>query len=249
MSDLLTERLHASAERIPGAVRPAREVRREAERARRVRRVVGGALVGAVVVAVLFGVGLGGHTLSEPEPITTPSPKPTPGVYTLAPDPFLSGVGWAGFWGAGGPTVNRTNTEPALMECIGDVHQLGATEIAAATYVQPGGGFNNEFVLRYDDGGSATTAFANMRTKFARCHRQQSNPAFLYPIPDSVFVAPTGPIDDMFEGEDPGHYQVYAAREGNVVVAVESLGGWGDRPGNTLSGLLDRALGPDWSTQ
>ena len=271
MSDLLTERLHASATRIPGGVRPAREVRRAAEHARRVRRAVGGALVGAAVVAVVVGVGMGGHTLSRPEPITTPSPTPTPGVHALAPDPFLSGVGWAGFWGPGelttdgtiavAPAVVRSSTEPAVMECLGDVHRMGATELRAATYLLPGGGYNNEFVLRYDDTAAATRAFAAMRTAFAGCHRQQSNPAFLFPNGMDVHVAPYGPIDDMFEGEGDTtpqdkalgiaqrHYQVYAAREGNVVVAVESYGGWGDRTGAALSTLLDKALGPDWSKQ
>jgi hypothetical protein len=51
----------------------------------------------------------------------------------------------------------------------------------------------------------------------------------------------------MFDGEAPGLYQVYAAREGNVIVIVENEGGWGDRTSVALSRLLDRALGPDWS--
>jgi hypothetical protein len=51
----------------------------------------------------------------------------------------------------------------------------------------------------------------------------------------------------MFEGEAPGSYQVYAAREGNVIVLVESEEGWGDRTSVALIRLLDRALGPDWS--
>jgi hypothetical protein len=259
MTDLLTERLHASAERIHAALRPAREVRQGAEHARRVRRVVGATLVAAVAIAL--GVGVGGHALSRLDPVTTPSPSPMPGVFTLAPDPFLTGVGWAGFWGPGGPTpVVRKDTQPAVMECVGDVHQLGATEVRSATYVLPGGGFNNEFVLRYDDEASATSAFADLQSQFARCHRQQKDPAFLIPDRGYVLVAPKGPIDDMFEGEGSttsqdkamgltsGAYQVYAAREGNVVVAVESYEGWGDRTSVILKTLLDKALGPDWST-
>ena len=49
--------------------------------------------------------------------------------------------------------------------------------------------------------------------------------------------------------ESPGDYQVYAAREGNVIVARRVLRRLGRPNSVTLSTLLDRALGPDWSRQ
>ena len=61
MTDLLTQRLHDTAERIPVALRPASETRRAAEHARRRRMVVAtgaSAVVVAVVASAAFGVGV-----------------------------------------------------------------------------------------------------------------------------------------------------------------------------------------------
>ena len=142
------------------------------------------------------------------------------------------------------------------MECAGDPRDLGALDVQSAKYVMSGGGFNNEFILSYASPSSAVRALAGLRAKFAACHRQQKGQPFLLPKLGYVNVAPKGPIDDMFEGEGsttaqdgrrrgltPGHYQVYAAREGNVIVVVESYGGWGDRTSVALATMLDKALG------
>jgi hypothetical protein len=213
-------------------------------------------LVAAVVPRALSAA----HLRSDVEPVS-PNPvtsqSPTPGVHALVADPFLTGDEWAGFWGPGqlttegniavAPHVVRSDTDPSLINCAGDAHRLQAQEVQSAKYaVGANGGFNTEFILRYARSQSAARALADLRSQFARCYRSQRNPKFVRPAERNVFVAPDGPIDEMFDGEGSG-YQVYAAREGNVIVLVESEGGWGDRTGAALSALLDRALGPDWS--
>jgi hypothetical protein len=179
-------------------------------------------------------------------------------VYALVADPFLTADEWAGFWGPGQPTtegtsavappVVRSDTDPPLINCVGNAHSLQAQEVQSATYaVGAKGGFNNEFILRYASSRSAARALADLRSQFALCYRSQRDPGFLLPASGYVLVAPKGPVDEMFEGEAPGRYQVHSAREGNVIVLVENEGGWGDRTSVALSRLLDRALGPDWS--
>jgi hypothetical protein len=263
MTDLLTQRLHASAERIPVTLRPASETRRAAEHARRVRRAVFGTLVGAVVVAVAvaLGAGVAGGLRSEPTPAITPTPSPTPGGHALASDPLITEDVWAAKLanvGYGTPTrVVTQDTDTLLMECIGDPRSLGAAELHSATYHWPGGGLNTEFVMLFDNEASSIRAFADLQSRFVSCHPQQRGRPFIY-AGGNIYVDPAGPIDDMFEGEGDttandqamgltaGHYDVGAAREGNVVVVMESYGGWGDRPAYTLDTMMDAALGPDW---
>ena len=94
-------------------------------------------------------------------PAISPRRQADPGVYTLVANPFLTGEEWAGFWGPGqtttdgtvavAPPVVRSDTDPSLIECVGDAHGLAAQEVQSATYaVGAEGGFNNEFILRYD---------------------------------------------------------------------------------------------------
>jgi hypothetical protein len=227
--------------------------------ARRARRIKAGVSVAcaAVLVAAAAPWAMSAVQLRSdvepvgPNPVTSPSP--TPGVHALVADPFLTADEWAGFWGPGqvttdgtiavAPPVVRSDTDPSVINCVGDAHSLEAQEVQSATYeVGAKSGFNNEFILRYASSQSAARALAELRNHYNRC-----DPGFLLPAPGYVLVAPKGPIDEMFEGEGSGLYQVYAAREGNVIVLVESEGGWGDRTSVALNRLLDRALGPDWS--
>jgi hypothetical protein len=241
-----------------GGVDPGRALQagHSARRARRAKAGVSVAVAAVLVAAVVPWALSAVHRRSDVEPVA-PNPvtsqSPTPGVYALVADPFLTSDEWAEFWGPGqlttegtiavAPPVVRSDTDPSRINCVGDAHSLEAQEVQSARYaVGAKGGFNNEFILRYASSPAAAHALANIRSQYTRC-----DPRFVLPARGYVLVAPKGPIDEMFDGEAPGLYQVYAAREGNVIVLVENEGGWGDRTSVALSRLLDRALGPDWS--
>jgi hypothetical protein len=247
-----------------GGVDPGRALRagHSARRARWAKAGVSVAVAAVLVAAVVPWALSAVHLRSDVEPVA-PNPvtsqSPTPGVYALVADPFLTADEWAGFWGPGQPTtegtiavappVVRSATDPSRINCVGDAHSVEAQEVQSARYaVGANGGFNNEFILRYASGPAAAQALANLRGQFARCYSSQRDPGFLAPDRGYVLVAPKGPIDEMFEGEAPGRYQVYSARAGNVIVLVErGEEGWGDRTSVALKRLLDRALGPEWS--
>lgn len=239
MTDRLSERLHDGIERVPASPRHAPDVRQGAEHGRRIRRAFGGVLAAGLVVAVAVGWGLRGDLLSAPGPATTPSPGATAGG--LAADPYLTDADWALFTGS--LDVVRAGSPPLRpMECVADAGALGSTELRSARYVDRGrpGAAINEFLLRFDDEAGASRAFADLRARFAGCGWQTV---------DLSGADPRDPLDDIYVAEGaragsqvvPNLYQVGVARDGAVVVIVESTG-WADRTSRTLAYALVRAI-------
>jgi hypothetical protein len=117
-------------------------------------------------------------------------------------------------------------------------------------------------VLTYTDADAATAGVAALLQAFLRCTAllgpdvpyggllPAPSPDEPYALPLSAF--PTGAVDGGFiiergphggpDGPVANPYQLGAARDGNVVVLIESTG-WGDRTTRTLDVALSRALG------
>jgi hypothetical protein len=244
MTDLLTERLHAGAERIAAPLRPASEIRHGAERGRRMRRAAASTLVGAVVVAaVVLGSGPGGAQRTEPLPAT--SPRPTPGIYALASDPFLTVSDW---------DYVRSDIAPGrLTECITSPLTWTAAESHGARFVDPQhpGTVFNEFVLRFDTVAGAHQAVADAWDQFAGC-----------PTPPEVLTDPllrpsasAGELEDegfanqraefataAHKGQPVSMYALRVSRIGDVVVVVEDLGEPDDRSQVIMIPALQNAV-------
>ncbi|MEO8518992.1 MAG: hypothetical protein ABI438_07395 [Dermatophilaceae bacterium] len=222
--DKLTELLHSGTERMPDAPRPPADVRHSAEHGRRIRRrVVGGVVAGALILALAIGSGLLTKPLSTwlapADGSTTQSPSTTEaGLFTLAADPLLTVADWAKLTGEGVPTVVRTDakTQP-LLECFTDPRDGAAgtrgfpsAESHAASYLHPGydkdnpgsTGKYNEYVLRYDKVAEATREFAALWLQFQRC-REQTDPAYnvTNTLNGDVPAGIRGPIDEQFGAE------------------------------------------------
>lgn len=117
-------------------------------------------------------------------------------------------------------------------------------------------------MLTYTDAGAASSRVAALLHGFQRCSARLGptwqvsgfNPPGspdAYSLSDWNFAP--GAVDEGFvierfsevvapDGPAPNVNQLGAARDGNVVVVVESTG-WGDRPSRTLEVALSRALG------
>jgi hypothetical protein len=184
---------------------------------------VGGAVAGALILAVALGSGLLGKAPSAwLGPAETPPPRsPNPSVsatgpFALAADPLLTDADWAYLTGGGDERVVRTDakTQP-LLACITDPRvglAFGGSFIVpeshAASYRQPDRRNNpdlgspallNEYVLRYDDAAGATAAFADLWMQFRAC-RDKTDPA--YNVTDTLEgdlpAEIRGPIDEQF---------------------------------------------------
>ncbi len=215
MTDALTDRLRDVADIVRPRIGTGAELRRAAERGRRARRLAGGGL-SVFALALMLGSGLGANPRTVPAPAFIPDQNVSPsqratgsgGPQVLAADPLMTGFGWAQFLGDGSaPLRVRVTSSPPRLECVGDPRGLRATEIHAATYLwQPAAGsasprgVNVEYVLRYDEEARASRALADLRGRFARCHRQQRNPPFLEPDPGWVRAHPGGLLDETFGG-------------------------------------------------
>jgi hypothetical protein len=228
MTDRLTELLHSGTERMPASLRPPADLRHGAEHGRRIRRgVVGGAVAGALILALAVGSGLLGQApstgLAPAETPTTRSPNPSgtaAGLFALAADPLLTVADWAYLTGGGDERVVRTDakTQP-LLACITDPRigvapvsgPFPAPESHAASYRQPdrrnspdlgSAARLNEYVLRYDDAAGATRAFADLWLQFQGC-RDKTDPA--YNVTDTLGgdlpADIRGPIDEQFGAE------------------------------------------------
>jgi len=194
------------------------------------------------------------------------------GLFALAADPLLTDADWAYLTGGVAERVVRTNAETQpLLACItdpragvSDIGSFPAPESHAASYRQPdsrnvpalgSAAMLNEYVLRYDDAAAATRAFADLWLQFKGCY-DQTDPA--YNVTDNVEGdLPRnlrGPIDEQFTASRfqapkrtgsqlrPSSYYLIVGRDRNVVIVLESLNAWSDRPTWTLEKAMQRAI-------
>ena len=253
MSTSLTTRMQALVQDLPSALAPAAQVRRGAERLRRRRRA---GAVAAVLAVVVIGAGVqvgGGDERVSVVPAGPPvelSPAPlsraelalaATGVYTLLDPPFLTDEDWAHMTGGSG--VRRVPGPPRrLLPCMDLSSVRKAADVRSAAFSDAGRSASiHEFIWRYNDAAGAERAVARIRQQYAACP-----PAS---VQGGMVIGPQWSVADrMDEGfwvERSGAangWQLGVARDGNVVVLVES-GGWGDRTSITLERALSRALG------
>ena len=218
---------------------------------RRVWRVMGLLGLGAVaVLAVVVAWGRGSEGGLDPVQATVPfltaSPTPTRSGLVLAADPFLTDGDWSQI--TVGELVVRSDDQPRrLSPCLADPRGLGADVTKGAAYVQPdasgihppGRGIN-EFLLLYVDETSATRAVTDIRDQIERCAQPMSEMTDFSTFP----ILPETPIAEGFDaGGDAGgvHHHVTVARNGTVVVIVESTG-WADRTFTTMNLAMVRAI-------
>jgi hypothetical protein len=126
---------------------------------------------------------------------------------------------------------------------------LFSTPSGSANYARDGvpaaTAFANEFVFAYDSAGAATRAMANLRTQVAGCQTGSGGFAITDGVPST---APVGPVEAEWVGAGQlwpygaSTYRIGAARDGNVVVILESYNGWTDRTHRLLEVALLRAI-------
>jgi hypothetical protein len=229
------EALRADVDRA--ALSDSGAVRRRGDRRTR-NQVVGGALAVVVVLAGAAGIagGLGGDRRATDIP-ATPSPTVTQEtqepVETLAAEPFLPVAGLTGFAGYDqvGPFIDAGQQPDLLPEqCAVRPGGWGAADVQATRFYQDGSEAEiREYVLRYDDVGSAEQA----SLKRAYTDLAASCPATVDPSEgtlttrDSVVVPG---LEDAVQhsryfvpavDSEPSYYEVATAHQGNVVVVLE----------------------------
>lgn len=267
MTDELTEVLRTGTEHLPAALRRPADLRRNAEHRRRVRRVIGGTVLGAACLAVAIGWNLGGQAAPTPRPapaVTPTTPRPAPAVtpttpspsgaavFSTAAHPLLTEAQWRDIAGPG----TRTAVDPhRIHSCTPDPRGHGEpTESSAGTYRErerPGTQIN-EYVMRYADETEAIQAFADVYTAFAGCRDpaydennpiQGSLPQGIGYLAEEAFVAEQGlkSAKGPDFGPGPFAYQLIAGRDGNVVIVIESTG-WGERSFYTMQGAFMQAI-------
>lgn len=271
MIDRLTERLHESAEALPGAMPPPAQIRHRAERERRIRRAVAGsAAAGLVVVAVAVAVGVGGGT-GFPAGLATAVPAQSstwsaPAGSVFASDPLLSAAEWNDLLGhLPAERIERTTAVPHPFDCITDPQRLGAEQVQGAAYLQPdrqawapdflSSARMNVYALWFGAATDATAAVTRLRQEFVAC-RERPDPSLHvthFPIEDWL-MRDYPDIEQQFAGSiarqpatggrDPRYdtYNLTVARAGKMIVVFESLNGWTDRPQNTVGVLMNHAL-------
>lgn len=186
------------------------------------------------------------------------------GTYTPLADPFLTEQDWADFTGGLGISRVDEPVEPLEVQtpCEEKPSTANLQDSQSAQWRQPDRRARQvETVLTYIDAGAASAGLAALLEAFRRCSarlgpawqigsfaRPESDP---YSLSSYDFLP--GPVDQLFviergnrviapDGPVPNQYQLGAARDGNVVVVIESTG-WGDRTHRTLEVALNRALG------
>lgn len=198
---------------------------------------IGGAVVGSQRPGLVV---IPSNPFATPALVTPgPTPGPTPDVFSLAPDPLLTGADWTALTGATTLTTRSATQGVQPLDCLTDPGSLGASELRSASFVAAGEwpGAINEFVLRYDDADGAAQAYGRLRDVFRGCRQVQI--AFF--LDDSTPANPW-PFAGQLIGETSiGRYQIGLARDANVIVLLESTG-WGDRTTLTLQLAMLRAI-------
>ena len=250
MTERLSEALHLEAARVPAIQRQPGEVRRAAERHRRIRR--GGAAAVAAVAAALavtsLVTGPWGGT-ARPLPADSPSPTGTR-MFSLPAQPTLTEADWEKLAGSGTNKVYRLSSPPEVLSiCVPDPRALlDPTHAYGTAYHQPDRGRQEhltEYVMRYADEAAATQAYADVWWGFITCAEPPfpSGTQFLHGTEPDAF---RGLEDEAFFAERPstpesgGTYQVIAARDRNVVIVIVSTG-WREHPMFTVQVALMRA--------
>lgn len=253
MTDRLSDLLHLEAARLPALSRQPGQVRRAAERHRRIRRAGGAVAVAgvaaALVVASLAGGPRGGT--ARPAPADSPSPNTTgTSMFSLAAQPTLTEADWGRIIGGG---AKRLGAPPEMLTyCVHDPRLLGdPTHAYGTAYRAPDQGRQKpltEYVMRYSDEAAAVQAYTDVYSGFHDCSDPATDAAnwVFPPFSKSLFPSDLR-LDEMFAVEmsrtpkTGGYYQLIAARERNVVIVIE-LTGWGDRPSNTAQIAMMRAI-------
>ena len=269
MMDALTERLHESAEALSGVMPPPDQIRRRAERARRIRRAVAGSAAAALVVVLAVAVGVGGGR-GVPDNLTTAVPArsswsaPAGSVFTT--DPLLSAAEWNDLLDhLPAERTERTTTQPHPLDCITDPYTLGAEQVQGAGYLQPArqqwatdalsSGRMNVYALWFGRATDATAAVKRLRQELVAC-RARPDPSLkvTYFHIEDFLMRDYPRIEQQFAGSiarqpgtggrDPSYsaYNLTVARAGRLVIVFESLNGWADRPQNTIGLLMNHAL-------
>jgi len=272
MTDHLTRSLHEAADALPDRSPAAAQVRHGAERARRIRRAVGGAtaaslvvLVVLVAIAVIAGSG-GGRGTPANSPTTIPSQSSDSGGGVFTSDPLLTGAEWNDILDHA-PTerTERTTATPRPLDCITDPHRLGAAQERSAAYLQPDrAAFDpalleparmNVYALWFTNAADAAATVTRLRQELVACQAQTrpNQPVTSFTLADWLMsVYPR--IEQQFagsiarkagaSGQDTkiNAYSLTVSRAGRLVIVFESLNGWSDRPQNTVGLLMNHAL-------
>jgi hypothetical protein len=185
------------------------------------------------------------------------------GTYTPLADPFLTEQDWVSFTGHG---VFRVEEPVGPLDLLGPCQEepSGADlqSSRSAQWREPAANARLvETVLTYTDAEAASASVAALLESFHRCMaslqpgvpdgpvpsglRDPYSPGiYQFPpqaVPAGGFVIERGPYRGP-DGPVLQPYQLGVARDGNIVVLVESTG-WGDRTSRTLDVALSRALG------
>ena len=268
--DRLTERLHEWADAAPMDIPDPGELRCVAERERRNRRAMGGAVVATVaVLAVTIGFVASGNEstrLAPARPAPTPAWTVPPGSVFVA-DPLMSDPEWDDLLDH--REVERTVRAPTVphpLDCITDPFTLGASEIYGASYLQPdrrrafpnalSAARMNEYVLWFSDTKAAEDVLKGLRQEYTTC-RTRPQPGFDVTgstLDDWLMTKEYPLVEQQFNGEIGrkrttsnssaafNGYDLTAARAGRLVVVWESMNGWADRPQNTIGQLMNKAV-------
>jgi hypothetical protein len=251
MTERLSDALHLEAARIPAIQRQPGQVRRAAERHRRIRR--GGAVAVVAVTAALavasLVTGPWGNT-ARPAPADGPGPNVTgTSMFSLAAAPTLTEADWEKITGGGTHKVYRLSSPPKVLNrCAPDPRAYRSpTDAYGAAYRQPDRGRQEhltEYVMRYADEAAAAGAYFDVWFNSLGCATpfgdssqvlQQNWPRAYGDLEDEAFFF------QRPSTESGGYYHLTAARDRNVVIVVVSTG-WRERPVITVQIALMRAI-------
>ncbi|MCY7372751.1 MAG: hypothetical protein LH461_03510 [Spirochaetaceae bacterium] len=224
--------LRSDVERTPLA--DSRGVRRRGDRRTR-NQAVGGALAVVALVAGAAGIlgGIDGDRRATEIPAT---PTPTPTQQSVAPEPFLLVEDLTGFGGydQAGPFIDA-GQEPDILpeQCATRPGGWEAAQIWSTRYYQDGSEAEiREYVLRFDDAGSAEQA----ALKWAYADLVAACPATVDPSEGTLTTRESVIVPGLdgavqhsryFVPElasEPNYYEVATAHRANVVVVLEWQG-------------------------
>ena len=176
MTDRLGVALHLEAARVPAIQRQPWQVRRAAERHRRIRRggVVAVAVLAAALTVASLATGPWGDT-ARPVPADSPTPHVTgTPMFSLAAQPTLTETDWVGLTGGGPDYVHRLSSPPEVLSiCVPDPRAQGApTDAYGTAYREPDRGRQmplTEYVMQYADEVAAAQAYADVFGTFFGC--------------------------------------------------------------------------------
>jgi hypothetical protein len=221
--------------------------RAPSRRWRRSRVVLAAVALGLLLALAVTAI-VARHPATTPGP-TRPHPAPPRSGLSLATDPLLSTADAARLGAAVGQNDwYRTGTQPSgLHQCLMQLGDLLSTRSASATYARHGTSaettFANEFVIAYADPRSAARAMATLRTDLAGCEPGSGR----FTITDGA-GSTAGPVEAEWTGRGQmwpygsDHYRIGVARDGNVVVILETYNGLSDQTDHLLQVMLLRAI-------